>query len=96
MYARISLCMFEITAIPIQLCLKSKSRSFQYQNCVKVPEELKRKCQLEEYTEVEKLKDELRAYENITKVQTETASRLAQQLGINKFPSLEKKAWKNH
>ena len=38
----------ELPPYQIQLCLTSKSRSFQCQNCVKVPEELEKKCQREE------------------------------------------------
>ena len=41
----------ELPPYQIQLCLTSKSRSFQCQNCVKVPEELRNKCLREEQEE---------------------------------------------
>ena len=79
----------QLPAYQIQLCLTSKSRSFQCQNCVKVPEELKKKCLREEQEKIERLEKEVAACENIIKVQTETTSRLVQQCKETK--NMEKK-----
>ena len=48
----------ELPPYQIQLCLTSKSRSFQCQNCVKVPEELRKKCVQEEQEKVKRLEKE--------------------------------------
>ena len=79
----------ELPPYQIQLCLTSKSRSFQCQNCVKVPEEIKQKCLHQEKHKIEKLEKEVTACENIIKVQTETTSRLVQQSKETK--NIEKK-----
>ena len=73
----------------IQLCLTSKSRSFQCQNCVKVPELLREKFHHEEKGKLEKLEKEIAACENIIKVQAETISRLVKQ--SKESNSVEKK-----
>lgn len=75
----------ELPPYQIHLCLTSKLRSFQCQNCVKVPEELRKKCLREERETVKRLEKEVAAI----KVQTETTYQLVQESQETK--NIEKK-----
>ncbi|XP_066911408.1 cilia- and flagella-associated protein 263-like [Clytia hemisphaerica] len=66
----------ELPIYQIQICLMFKSRSFQCQSCIKISPELIERVETCKNTKIEGLQKEIKACENIMKVQNEEISQL--------------------